>query len=86
MGSQGDSLRIQISDQGPGIPEHELDLVYGKYYRGSRTRLVSGSGMGLYLVLRIVSQHAGGVGLANRPEGGTVVTITLPLPAQENAV
>ncbi|MYN44924.1 hypothetical protein GTP23_07560 [Pseudoduganella sp. FT93W] len=85
LSAQGDSLRILISDQGPGIPEHELDLVYGKYYRGSRTRLVSGSGMGLYLVLRIISQHAGGVGLANRPEGGTAVTITLPLLAQEHA-
>lgn len=86
LATQGDSLRLIITDQGPGIPEHELDLVYGKYYRGSRTRLVAGSGMGLYLVLRIISQHAGGVGLANRPEGGTAVTITLPLTAQELAV
>ncbi|MYM26420.1 hypothetical protein GTP46_27715 [Duganella sp. FT135W] len=80
---QGDSVRITINDQGPGIPEHELDLVYGKYYRGSRTRMVAGSGMGLYLVLRIISQHAGGIGLSNRSEGGTCITLTLPLPKQE---
>ena len=80
---QGDSVRITISDQGPGIPEHELDLVYGKYYRGSRTRMVAGSGMGLYLVLRIISQHAGGIGLSNRNEGGTCITLTLPVPKQE---
>ncbi|MYN47645.1 hypothetical protein GTP23_21620 [Pseudoduganella sp. FT93W] len=83
LSQQGNCLRLLITDQGPGIPEHELDLVYGKYYRGSRTRLVAGSGMGLYLVLRIISQHAGGVGLANRAEGGTAVTITLPLSTQE---
>ncbi|MYM37778.1 sensor histidine kinase [Duganella qianjiadongensis] len=81
---QGDSVRITISDRGPGIPEHELELVYGKYYRGSRTRMVAGSGMGLYLVLRIISQHAGGIGLSNRSEGGTCITVTLPVPQQEN--
>lgn len=76
-------LEISISDQGPGIPEPELELVYGKYFRGSRTSLIAGSGMGLYLVLRIIGQHAGKLGVANRPDGGTCVTLTLPLPTEE---
>lgn len=79
----GGALLITVEDDGPGIPEHELDLVFGKYFRGSRTGFIAGSGIGLYLVLRIIAQHAGSVFLSNRPEGGTSVTITLPLPIKE---
>jgi len=72
-------LVITVEDNGPGIPEHELDQVYGKYFRGSRTSFVAGSGVGLYLVLRIIGQHSGSVVLSNRKGGGTSVSITLPL-------
>ena len=76
-------LLLTVDDNGSGIPEHELSLVYGKYFRGSRTGFVAGSGIGLYLVQRIIAQHAGSVLLVNRPEGGTSATITLPLPVEE---
>lgn len=77
------TLLITVEDNGPGIPEPELDLVYGKYFRGSRTGFIAGSGIGLYLVLRIIGQHAGSISLSNRPEGGASVTITLPLSIKE---
>lgn len=77
------TLLITVDDDGPGIPKHELDLVYGKYFRGSRTASVAGSGVGLYLVRRIIAQHAGSIFLSNRPDGGTSATITLPLPIEE---
>ena len=79
----GGSLLLTVDDNGPGIPEHELDLVYGKYFRGSRTAFVAGSGIGLYLVRRIIVEHAGNIFLSNRPEGGASATITLPLPVEE---
>lgn len=77
------ALLLTVDDNGTGIPEHELALVYGKYFRGSRTGFVAGSGIGLYMVQRIIAQHAGSILLANRPEGGTSATITLPLPVEE---
>ncbi|WP_077404505.1 HAMP domain-containing sensor histidine kinase [Janthinobacterium sp. LM6] len=77
------ALFLTVDDNGTGIPEHELGLVYGKYFRGSRTGFIAGSGIGLYLVRRIIAQHAGSIFLANRPGGGTSATITLPLPIEE---
>jgi signal transduction histidine kinase len=74
---------LTVNDNGPGIPEQELDLVFGKYFRGSRTSAISGSGMGLYLVWRIVNQHNGRVRLSNRPVGGTSATIILPFHTGE---
>ncbi|MGK5032387.1 sensor histidine kinase [Janthinobacterium sp. MDT1-19] len=77
------TLLLTVDDNGTGIPEYELDLVYGKYFRGSRTGFIAGSGIGLYLVRRIIGQHAGSILLMNRPGGGTSATITLPFPIEE---
>jgi signal transduction histidine kinase len=79
----GNVVTLAVNDDGPGIPEQELDLVFGKYYRGSRTSAISGSGMGLYLVWRIISQHNGSVNMRNRPTGGTSATIILPFHTGE---
>jgi len=77
------ALTLTVNDDGPGIPEQELGQVFGKYFRGSRTGLIRGSGMGLYLVQRIVARHAGNVSLRNRATGGTSATITLPFHTGE---
>jgi signal transduction histidine kinase len=79
----GNVVTLTVNDNGPGIPEQELDLVFGKYYRGSRTSAISGSGMGLYLVWRIIGQHNGSVSMRNRPTGGTSATIILPFHTGE---
>lgn len=76
-------LTLTIDDNGPGIPEQELGLVFGKYFRGSRSFHAPGSGVGLYLVQRIIEQHGGSVSLANRPGGGAAATIKLPHPVEE---
>jgi signal transduction histidine kinase len=76
-------LALTVSDNGPGIPEQELNLVFGKYFRGSRSVHTPGSGVGLYLVQCIIEQHGGSISLANRPAGGVVATITLPFPIVE---
>lgn len=69
---------ITIADNGPGIPESELILVSHKFFRGSKTRNVEGTGLGLYLVNRIIDQHNGKFTLSNRVGGGVIATITLP--------
>jgi signal transduction histidine kinase len=74
-------VTIVVADNGPGIPAHELDQVFGKYFRGSHAGLVRGNGVGLYLVQRIIEQHFGSVSLSNRVAGGVAATISLPLHA-----
>ena len=76
MTCEEDMVVVRIRDYGPGIPEDELPLVKKKFYKGSsKTR---GSGIGLAVCDEIVQMHGGELILENAPEGGTLVTITLP--------
>ncbi|MGI6701691.1 MAG: sensor histidine kinase [Christensenellales bacterium] len=71
-------ILISISDDGPGVKENELDLIFNCFYRGdmSRTRPTEGSGLGLYLVSKIIAAHNGTVKAVN--DKGLKIIITLP--------
>ncbi|MCY4502413.1 MAG: ATP-binding protein [Alphaproteobacteria bacterium] len=75
-------LRIVIEDEGPGIPEAELERVFEPFVRleASRSRDTGGSGLGLAIVRSIVRGHGGDILLANREEGGLRATVVLPGP------
>lgn len=74
-----DQIRLTVGDDGPGISEVDLPLVFEKGYRGSHVRGSRvGSGLGLALVRSIVSWHSGMVSLESDPGAGTTVTILLP--------
>jgi two-component system phosphate regulon sensor histidine kinase PhoR len=74
-------VALSVSDDGPGIPDEELSRVFERFYRvdKSRARDPGGTGLGLAIVKHLVELHGGTVRAENRPEGGTRVTITLPL-------
>lgn len=72
-----EQARLSVRDDGPGIPDAELPQVFDRYFRGSRAR-ANGSGIGLAVVAALVGSHRGRVTAANHPDGGAVVTITLP--------
>lgn len=72
-----DFVSIRIRDFGPGIPEDELPLVKRKFYKGSSK--ARGSGIGLAVCDEIVLLHGGTLTLDNAPDGGTVVTVRLPV-------
>ncbi len=68
---------VTIRDHGPGIPEDELPLVKKKFYKGSSK--ARGSGIGLAVCDEIVEMHGGSLTLENAADGGTLVTVELPV-------
>ena len=79
-----DRLTIRILDDGPGIPEEELEQAFEPYFRAeaSRSRDTGGTGLGLGIARNIARAHGGDLVLRNRPEGGLEAILTLPrIPA-----
>lgn len=65
-----------MSDTGPGIPQDTMENLYDPFYT---TKGKEGTGLGLAICLKIVELHKGTISAANRPEGGAVFTVRLPL-------
>jgi signal transduction histidine kinase len=80
MHPAGKRLSIRIDDDGPGIPEADIDRMTDPFTRGdpSRNTATGGAGLGLALARAIAEQHGGSLVLANRPEGGLRAEIVLP--------
>jgi len=78
---QGGEAVITIADHGPGLPEDQLEAVFEPFVRGeaSRSRATGGVGLGLAIARSIARAQGGEVTLANRPEGGLLATLRLPL-------
>ena len=76
-----DQLVLTVADRGPGIPDADLTRVFERFYRvePSRVRNPGGTGLGLAIVKHLVGLQRGTVVAANRPGGGAVFTVTLPL-------
>ena len=73
-------LVIVVRDDGPGIPELELERVFEPFYRieASRNRATGGSGLGLTIARNIARAHGGDLILRNQPAGGLEATLALP--------
>jgi len=79
LSATADRALVRVQNRGAVIPEHDLDRVFEKYYRGTGSGNTRGAGLGLYLVRRIVEQFGGLVTLASGPQGETTATVGLPL-------
>jgi len=76
------TARIQVQDQGPGIPEYAQEKVFEKFYSLERPHSRKKStGLGLSFVREIASLHGGRIELANAEGGGAVAALSLPLAA-----
>ena len=71
-------LVIEIGDQGGGVPENEIETIFGKYRRGSNTEGKDGAGLGLYISRYLMEKMGGEITAANR-NGGLTVTLRLLL-------
>ncbi|MFN4091804.1 MAG: ATP-binding protein [Brevundimonas sp.] len=72
-------LVITVEDDGPGVPEADLEGVLRPFSRleGSRNSQTGGAGLGLAIAVSVARLHGGDVALRNRPEGGLVATLWL---------
>ncbi len=78
-------LRIEIEDQGIGIPQKDFHKIFQRFYRGEReeVRMEEGSGVGLYLTRQILERHGGSVTVSSRTgrteRRGSTFVIQIPL-------
>jgi len=70
------SVAVAVSDEGPGIPEDQLNRVFTRFWRGGRR---GGTGLGLSIVKGLVEAHGGQVSAGNAAEGGARFRFTLPV-------
>jgi signal transduction histidine kinase len=80
---QGAEIMVSIQDHGIGIPEADLDRVFERYYRGSNTSGIGGSGVGLSLAKTIVDLHKGTLSLESTEGAGSRFTLRLPAASPE---
>lgn len=75
---QGGTLVVDVADRGPGIPPGEEERVFERFHRIAMPG-VQGAGLGLPIARAIALAHGGRLTASNRPEGGAVFRLTLPL-------
>jgi len=80
VSADGECVTVEVQDFGVGIPSHEIDKVFDRFYRGgdALTRSVKGSGLGLTLVKEIVEGHGGTVHVNSEPGRGSTFSVKLP--------
>lgn len=81
----GQSVEIRIADRGPGIPEEEQEHIFDPFFRGQRAvqDQVHGSGLGLFLVKKIVEAHGGSIEVKSEPMNGTEFIVRIPAAPPE---
>jgi len=79
----GQEVEIDVADRGIGIPPEDLQYVFQRFFRVRHPANVPGIGLGLSICKGIVVAHGGRIAAENRPGGGTVIRLTLPLTEPE---
>ena len=76
----GQTLKVFVRDNGPGIPRESCERVFERFYRvdKARSRTAGGTGLGLSIVKHIVQAHGGSVWVESAPGQGCAFHFTLP--------
>lgn len=81
--SESGVLKVAISDQGPGIPDDEIQHVFNRFYRAKSVSAVEGSGLGLSIAKGFTEAFGGQIAAQSRSSGrGTTIIVSLPLQHQ----
>ncbi len=83
-----DEVCIVVEDQGRGIPQEKLDMIFERFQQGdaSDSRALGGTGLGLAICRRIVQQHGGRIWAESEPDKGSRFLFTVPAGLAEEAV
>jgi two-component system, OmpR family, phosphate regulon sensor histidine kinase PhoR len=79
VGTENGEALVRVSDEGPGIPPHELERVFHRFYRVDRSRSQPGTGLGLAIAKHLVALHGGTIRAYNRPVAGATFEVRLPV-------
>ena len=80
-GGGGGAVEVLVRDQGPGVPEKDLGLIFEPFYRvdaAREHRSTGGEGLGLAIAARAIALHRGRIEAQNAAGGGLIVRATLP--------
>jgi signal transduction histidine kinase len=72
--AQDGQVNVVVEDDGPGIPDETLSRIFEPFFSGRGS-----TGLGLFICEGIVRQHGGSIQAFNRPAGGAVFTVSLPM-------
>jgi two-component system sensor histidine kinase KdpD len=76
------TITVTVRDHGPGIPEHDRERIFEKFYRGRSTAgQAGGAGLGLSICKGIIEAHGERIWVENCPDGGAAFSFTLPRTA-----
>ncbi len=80
-----DMVRLEVEDNGAGIPQKDLGRIFERFYRvdKARSRQIGGTGLGLSIVKHIVLSHNGNVEVRSRQNLGSVFSITIPVASPQ---
>jgi signal transduction histidine kinase len=78
--AEGEQLGVDVADNGPGIPEAELERIFDRFYQveGSERRRQGGAGIGLALAKKLVDLHGGTLSVQSRVGVGSTFSVSLP--------
>jgi signal transduction histidine kinase len=81
----GAEVEIDVIDDGPGIPEQQLEHIFERFSRGDagETQRVGGTGLGLAISKSLIELHGGTIGAESTPGEGSIFRIRLPMTAPD---
>ena len=79
LSTAGSAAIIEVSDHGIGIPTADRERLFDRYYRGSNTAGIVGTGIGLYFVKTVLELHGGEVEVESLEGQGSCFTLRLPV-------
>lgn len=75
----GDAIRLEVADEGPGVPEEDLKNIFAPFVRVDKAIPSAGIGLGLAIASGALKSHAGTIVGRNRQPNGLVIKISIPL-------
>jgi signal transduction histidine kinase len=81
---EAEEVKIEIGDQGIGIPEEDLKNLFQPFYRATNTSEIEGTGLGLAIMKEFVDKHSGRIFVDSILNKGTTISVILPIKQKLN--